>query len=651
MAAYLNNKSVFFSEMSGSAAGFFPWCENTFALALEKDLPLFIIVGSMSSHWCRVMHRESFCNAETAAIIRGRFIPVAVDIDEHPEVFAMFRDAAELMGTPAGIPLTVFATPGCVPFFVGSYIPRDSLGGKPGLKSLLAAISEKWEHECGDLIRAAGEISRRMLSKQPAGKPADPKELIAAAEKQLSDSFDSEYGGFGSGRKFASAHSLLFLTRLAKLQDKTLPREGVEKAVMQMYRGGFFDHIGGGFFRYANDREWLKPCYEKNLAENAMLVLLCAELWQGGRLQLYRDIAERTLDFCIRELKDENGGYRCCMDSDSDGMEGAYYLFTQAEVQSVLGKDEGKHFCECYDITEEGNLRGRSIPNLLLNGRWRLLPEGYEDYREKLRIFRDERVEIGSSNVMTLASNALILSALARCAALFDDPVYKNEARELEAFIANTLEANGVPAHSITENSLVSDALLEDIAFYVLAELSLYSTDYSPVHLEKAKSLADIILRDYACESGGFCDCIGGEGIFSRPQTVYDISLPSGNSACAVLFEELAALGCGEKYDIAAQRQLGFIASHCGSYPAGSGFALCSMLGRVTGEKCLVFVSANGEMHPAYGIITSRYSPDMHYAVKNSDNAEDLAAVLPFTASCTEDGIYMKSGSLLTKIN
>ena len=161
-----------------------------------------------------------------------------------------------------------------------------------------------------------------------------------------------------------------------------------------MYRGGIYDHLGGGFCRYSTDREWLAPHFEKTLYDNALLALCYTEAWQEGRFALYRTVAEATLDYCLRELRHESGGFFSAQDADSEGVEGKYYLFTPEEVCAALGAEAGRHFCECYDITKEGNFHGKSIPNLLLNQRWNLLPEGYDDLREKLRLYRAERCEL-----------------------------------------------------------------------------------------------------------------------------------------------------------------------------------------------------------------------------------------------------------------
>ena len=194
-----------------------------------------------------------------------------------------------------------------------------------------------------------------------------------------------------------------------------------------MYRGGIYDHLGGGFCRYSTDREWLKPHFEKTLYDNALLALCYTEAWQDGRLPLWRQVAEDTLDCCLRELKDPAGGFCCGQDADSGGAEGAYYLLTPDEVIEVLGPEAGKPFCECYDITAEGNFGGKSIPNLLLNTRWNLLPEGYDSLREKLRLYRAERMALFTDRKLLSGWNGLMLMALARAARVFGDgSLYRN---------------------------------------------------------------------------------------------------------------------------------------------------------------------------------------------------------------------------------
>ena len=259
---------------------------------------------------------------------------------------------------------------------------------------LLRAVAGKWSGSRDELLRAGRDVTAALRA-LPQTEPAPlNEELLKKAAGQLAASYDAEYGGFGSSPKFPSAHDLIFLQRYAYHTGDKAAKEELENTLRQMYKGGIYDHFGGGFARYSTDREWLAPHFEKTLYDNAMLALCYTEAWQNSRMALYRQVAEATLDYCLRELRADSGGFYCGQDADSGGEECAHYLFTPAEVKKLLGEDDGRHFCECYDITDEGNFHGKSIPNLLLNTRWNFVPEGYAEFRERLRDYRAERTPL-----------------------------------------------------------------------------------------------------------------------------------------------------------------------------------------------------------------------------------------------------------------
>ncbi|MEI3101931.1 MAG: hypothetical protein V8T45_09395 [Oscillospiraceae bacterium] len=277
----------------------------------------------------------------------------------------------------------------------------------------------------------------------------------------------------------------------------------VDNSLRQMYRGGIFDHFGGGFSRYSTDREWLAPHFEKTLYDNALLSFLYTEAWQDGHMALYRDVAESTLDYCLRELKAEESSLRSGCGQRRGGRS-MLSLFTPAEVKSVLGEDAGRHFCNCYDITDEGNFHGKSIPNLLLNNRWNFVPEGYDEYREKLRIYREQRMSLFTDDKILTGWNGLMLMALSRAAGAFNDRRYLMEAQELAAFMAEKLYEGGRLKARLCGGELRFDAQLDDLAFYALGLLELYRADFNVRRISAAQALAQEILENFADEKGSF---------------------------------------------------------------------------------------------------------------------------------------------------
>ena len=629
----IKEKSPYLRQHAENPVDWLPWGEEAFYRAGHEDKPIFLSIGYSTCHWCHVMARESFEDSQVAALLNRYYIPVKVDREERPDVDSVYMQACQALTGSGGWPLTIIMTADKLPFFAGTYIPKNSRGNQAGLIPLLSAIARRWAEDRESLLKTAGEIGS-FLSAQREPSPAEPGEdKLKAAAAQLAAAYDREYGGFGTAPKFPSPHDLLFLLRLAHFTGDKEQRQMVDNSLRQMYRGGIYDHFGGGFSRYSTDREWLAPHFEKTLYDNALLSFLYTEAWQEGHTALYRDVAENTLDYCLRELKAEGGGFFSAQDADSRGVEGAYYLFTPEEVKSVLGEDAGRHFCNCYDITPEGNFHGKSIPNLLLNNRWNFVPEGYEEYREKLRLYREERLPLFTDEKILTGWNGLMLMALSRAAFAFGDRRYLMEARELAEFMGEKLYEGGRLMARLCDGELRYEAQLDDYAFYALGLLELYRADFKAGHIASAQALAGQLLEDFADEKGGFFRTSrGAEKLFIRPKEVYDGALPSGNSAAALLFEELFRLTGKELWREAAEMQLGYICSACARVPAGCAFGYLAMLRYVYGGRELVCALPSGELPESFKAVLGRYAPELTVLVKDPENGELLSRLAPFTA-------------------
>ena len=629
----IKEKSPYLRQHAENPVDWLPWGEEAFYRAGHEDKPIFLSIGYSTCHWCHVMARESFEDSHVAALLNRYYIPVKVDREERPDVDSVYMQACQALTGSGGWPLTIIMTADKLPFFAGTYIPKNSRGNQAGLIPLLSAIARRWAEDRESLLKTAGEIGS-FLSAQREPSPAEPGEdKLKAAAAQLAAAYDREYGGFGTAPKFPSPHDLLFLLRLAHFTGDKEQRQMVDNSLRQMYRGGIYDHFGGGFSRYSTDREWLAPHFEKTLYDNALLSFLYTEAWQEGHTALYRDVAENTLDYCLRELKAEGGGFFSAQDADSRGVEGAYYLFTPEEVKSVLGEDAGRHFCNCYDITPEGNFHGKSIPNLLLNNRWNFVPEGYEEYREKLRLYREERLPLFTDEKILTGWNGLMLMALSRAAFAFGDRRYLMEARELAEFMGEKLYEGGRLMARLCDGELRYEAQLDDYAFYALGLLELYRADFKAGHIASAQALAGQLLEDFADEKGGFFRTSrGAEKLFIRPKEVYDGALPSGNSAAALLFEELFRLTGKELWREAAEKQLGYICSACARVPAGCAFGYLAMLRYVYGGRELVCALPSGELPESFKAVLGRYAPELTVLVKDPENGELLSQLAPFTA-------------------
>ena len=632
-----NERSPYLLQHAENPVDWYPWGPEAFEKARREDKPVFLSIGYATCHWCHVMARESFEDEAVAAVLNRDYVPVKVDREERPDVDAVYMEVCTALSGSGGWPLTVILTPEQQPFFAGTYLPRESRGGRVGLLPLLRALADRWKRDRASLLKTGAEITAYLAHEAaPAEGRADESMLKQAAE-QLRASFDGEYGGFGSAPKFPAPQNLLFLLRQAKLGEDRSLRRMAEFTLQQMFRGGIHDHLGGGFCRYSTDREWLAPHFEKTLYDNALLALCYTEAWQEGRYALWRSVAEDTLDYCLRELLQEDGGFASGQDADSGGEEGRYYLFTPEEVCAVLGAEDGKHFCECYDLKPEGNFHGRSIPNLLINQRWNLIPEGYGDFAERLRLYRCERCPLLTDSKRLSGWNGLMLSALARAARVFEDPRYAAAAGELADFLLHRAGAEAPErfvAVCYEDGPSALPAQLDDCAFTALGLLELYDLDFDAAHILQATALAEHITVHFADPAGGlFRTADTAEKLIKRPKELFDGALPSGSGAAAVLFERLGRMTGEAKWSEAADRLLDFLCGRAAQYPAGAAFALTALQGRVYPTRELVCVA--DAPTPMLRGVTGRYAPELTVLLKRPGDAL-LAQAAPFTADMVQ---------------
>lgn len=627
MNKLISEQSPYLKAHANDPIDWYPWDEEAFEKARREDKPVFLSIGYSTCHWCHVMAQESFSDEIIGEILNRDYISIKLDREERPDIDSVYMSVCTALTGSAGWPLTIIMTPEQKPFFAGTYIPRDSINGNPGLAVLLTAIASKWQTERRELLTTANEVSAFISASKPVKLSSMGENNLKSAVEQFKASFDGEYGGFGTAPKFPSAHNLLFLLRYAHFSGDRDAKKMVDLTLQQMYRGGIFDHIGGGFSRYSTDREWLVPHFEKTLYDNALLALVYTEAWEDGHYGLYRDVAEATLDYCLRELRDENGGFYCAQDADSDGIEGGYYIFIPEEIRKVLGENEGRHFCECYDITSDGNFGTTSIPNLIINQRWNLLPEGYEEYRSKLREYRSKRLELKTDRKQLLSWNALMLSALSKAYCAFGKKRYLEAATELKAFL-DSLDENALCVDGVKKGIPTLDAL----SFHAVSLLDWYNTSYDSSALTKSAALAEKIIKEYSDGKGSFYDtAVRAETLISRPRTVFDGAMPSGNSAAAVLFDRLFRLSGEIKWKKHRDELLRVIAGHSESYPAGCAYALIAAMSSVYTSRELVCTVADSIPTALY-TVTDKYAPELSVLVRFEKDKSALDSFAPFTA-------------------
>ena len=604
-----------------------PWGPEVFEEAKRTDKPVLLSIGYSTCHWCHVMAHESFEDETVAQAVNAAFLPVKVDREERPDVDAVYMAACLAMNGSGGWPLTVLLTPDQKPFWAGTYLPKDQL------LHLLRKAARLWrEDRAGVLV--TGDTLTAHLQQEGQARPGTPsRELVRQAVSQFAQSYDERWGGFGAAPKFPTPHNLIFLLRYAQLAKEEHAREMALHTLNNMYRGGLFDHVGGGFSRYSTDQHWLVPHFEKMLYDNALLALAYTEAFQHARCPIYGEITRRTLDYVLRELSGPQGGFYCGQDADSDGVEGKYYALTPDELAQALGGVDGLRFCQWYGITPEGNFEGKSIPNLLGQSQFDQDPEDMAALREQVYAYRLSRTALHRDDKVLTAWNGLAMAALARAGLVLDEPRYLDAARQTAEFLAEKLTtSDGRLLARWRDGDAAHPGKLDDYAFLAYGLLELYSATFDASYLTRAVGLADCLLKlFFDGERGGFYPyASNGEQLLTRTKEAYDGAMPSGNSIAALVLFRLSRLTGEMRWREAADLHLSWLAGAAEGYPAGHSFAMLACLEELWPTAELV-ITAQKPPEELRGFLREAPRLGLTVLVKTQENAGTLAALAPFT--------------------
>ncbi|HWS42793.1 MAG TPA: thioredoxin domain-containing protein [Pseudoflavonifractor sp.] len=621
-------KSPYLLQHAENPVDWRPWGPEAFERAQAEDKPVFLSIGYSTCHWCHVMAHESFEDRAAAEVINAHFIPVKVDREERPDVDAVYMAACVAMNGSGGWPLTVLLTPEQKPFWAGTYLPKKQL------ISLLTQVSRLWSRDRENLL-SAGEEMTAYLRREEHTRPGTPQRALAElAVVHLGQGFDRVWGGFGAAPKFPIPHNLLFLLRYARLAGDAAAGEMAERTLEGMYRGGLFDHVGGGFSRYSTDGKWLIPHFEKMLYDNALLVLAYTEAYQQTRRPLWGQVARRTLDYVLAELTDPQGGFYCGQDADSDGAEGKYYLLSTGELGELLGRENAAAFCRWYGVTPEGNFEGKSIPNLITQSDIDREPEGMGTLRELVYAYRLERTRLHRDDKVLAAWNGLAIAALARAGLVLEEPRYLDAAERASKFLKQALtDSEGHLLARWREGDAAHPGKLDDYAFCACGLLELYAATLRPEHLAEAARLAGLLLDLFSDErgSGLYPYPSDAEQLITRNKETYDGAMPSGNSAAALVFSRLARLTGQGRWRSVADRQLAYLAGVMEPYPEGHSFALLALLEELWPSAELV--CATQEVPEALlDFLRERPRPELSVLVKTPLTEPLLTRLAPFTA-------------------
>jgi uncharacterized protein len=530
-----------------------PWSDQTLAAAKAADKPILLSIGYAACHWCHVMAHESFENPQIAERMNELFINIKVDREERPDLDAIYQHALALMGEQGGWPLTMFLTPEGEPFWGGTYFPPEQRWGRPGFPQVLEAISEAY---AGDREKVAKNVTALREALQRLGRPEggvriSPAQLDTIAERLLRE-VDQLHGGIGTAPKFPQTGILELLWRAWKRTGQGPYRDAVVHALDAMSQGGIYDHLGGGFARYSTDARWLVPHFEKMLYDNAELVDLLSLVWQETKSPLYQQRIEETLEWVRREMLTPKGGFASSLDADSEHEEGKFYVWSEAEIDVVLGGRAGL-FKRFYDVTAEGNWEGKNILNR--SGAPELADEATERElaacRELLFRARANRVRPGWDDKVLADWNGLMIAAMANAGIVFERLDWVEMARGAFEFIQRDMVgADGRLLHSWRAGRAQHAANVDDYANLSRAALVLHEATGDENYLVQARDWIATLDRYYwdQAESGYFFAAADTAGLIARAKTAADSAVPAGNGTLVGVLTRLAILTGEETY-------------------------------------------------------------------------------------------------------
>ncbi|MCD7948067.1 MAG: thioredoxin domain-containing protein [Oscillospiraceae bacterium] len=632
----IHETSPYLLQHAYNPVDWWPWCEEAFAKAKAEDKPVFLSIGYSTCHWCHVMERESFEDTEAARLLNDGFIAVKVDKEERQDIDSVYMGVCQALTGRGGWPLTILMTAEQKPFFAGTYLPKRGRFGQTGLMELLELVRAQWNTDRARLLRYGEQITSaaERAGTAAAASRFDGRQVIALAYAQLRGSFDARYGGFGAAPKFPTPHQLLLLLRGHHLHVGDRALEMAEQTLTAMYRGGIYDHIGGGFSRYSTDRQWLAPHFEKMLYDNALLVMALLECYQVTGTERYRYAAEQTLGYVRREMTGPEGGFYAAQDADSDGEEGKYYTFTRAEILQVLGAQEGEHLCRRYGVTAQGNFEGKNILNLIHDATAPIPDKGLARQLERLRAYRAGRCPLHTDDKRLTSWNALMIVACAKARRVLGEQVYLDMAEGAYRFLmGHVLSPDGALCVSWRDGRAKGAGLLDDYACLAWASLALYETTFSPDYLRQACRLMERVISRFMRAEGGCClTPEGGEELLYRPVEQYDGAIPSGNSVAAWCLTRLAALTGEERWRAAAQRQLESFGGLFQARPTACTFALLALMQEVFPSQQLLCALPDVGEKERFAFAWGRtYHPQTAALVKSPADETTLSALAPFT--------------------
>lgn len=643
----VGEKSPYLRQHAHNPVDWYPWGEEAFKKARDEDKPVFLSIGYSTCHWCHVMAEESFEDAGVAEVLNEGFVAVKVDREERPDIDAVYMQVCLALTGRGGWPLTIVMTPDRLPFFAATYLPKETRLGVTGLIDILNKIRHLWKTRRDDLVGSAREIVDDLGAGASLRGKAEPA-LVREAYAEMKRRYDPSYGGFDRSPKFPSPHMIIFLIRYWHWTGDPMALAMAEQTLREVRGGGIFDQIGFGVHRYATDRKWLVPHFEKMLYDQAMLALAFTEAHMATGDAFYLSAADEIFTYVQRDLASPEGAFYTAEDADSEGVEGKFYLWTAEEVRSAAGGEDAALFIEAYGIAEgSGDIPHRAVSPQVLS-RTTGIPEDeirqrLEAVREKLLSVRKGRARPHRDEKILLDWNALMVAALARAGRFSGRTAYVAAAQGAAGVLLDRLRRpDGGLLHRYMDGDAAVFGMLADYAYFVWALTEVYEASFDPEILREACRLADAMIERFGDPSGGgfYTVSADGEQLILRQKEIYDGALPSGNSMALFALVTLFRLTGLSRYWEAAASSFDAFAGDAGRNPSAHAWYMAALLAASTRSDELVIAGEGDDpaTRKMLDRVASSYRPNLTVLLKDRRSADVLAEVAPHTALMSAQG-------------
>jgi uncharacterized protein len=631
--------SPYLLQHAHNPVDWYPWGAEALERARREDRPILLSIGYAACHWCHVMEKESFEDAETATVMNEHFVCIKVDREERPDLDSIYMDAVQAMTGSGGWPMTVFLSPDGSPFYAGTYFPNEPRHGMPAFGQVLQAVAEAWRDRRGDVTDQGRRVAEALQQRSGLRESTEPltEDVLRGATAALRQAFDTEWGGFGRAPKFPQPMTLEFLLRSHR-RGYEGALEMVAPTLDRMAAGGMYDQVGGGFHRYSVDGRWHVPHFEKMLYDNAQLARLYARAWQVTGHHRYRRVAEGTLRYLLREMRHPDGGFFSTQDADSDGVEGKFFTWPWAELIDVAGSEVVAEF---FGATARGNWEGTNVL-------WTPIPADrvatshdmdeaelvklVDESRVALFEARERRVKPATDDKVLAAWNGLAIGAFAEAGRVFGEPSFVEAATKAADFVLLNLRSpDGRLLRSWRDGRAGGPGYVDDHALMAEACLTLYETTFDLRYFREARTLVDELLRLFRDPDGGGFFQAGSDAdpLLVRQKDLFDNAVPSGNSVAAEVLLRMSRLTGEVEYERAGVSALRVTHELIRRAPSGLGHALCALdlyLSRPR-EIAIVGDPWAEATRRLIGTVHGRFLPSAVVAAASPDDGEAAKAI------------------------